>query len=125
MCNVGLAMAPQFTILLVEDDALVRDAVVELLRRHGFIAFVAEDGATALRLLAQHPVDLLFTDVAMPGMNGFELARQARQLRPELRVLYMTGQGAQEGRGLRYGKLLQKPLRAAEILAEIVQALAG
>lgn len=118
-------MARQFTVLLVEDDTLVRDAVTGLLRQHGFTALVAEDGYAAIRMLMERPVDLLFTDVVMPGISGFELARQARQLRPELRVLYMTGHAEQETRGLRYGKLLQKPLRAAEILAEIVQALAG
>jgi CheY-like chemotaxis protein len=117
-------MAPQFTILFTEDDTLVRNAVIELLRQHGFRALVAEDGYAAIRLLMEHAVDLLFTDVVMPGISGYELARQARLLRPDLRVLYMTGHAEQESRGERYGKLLLKPLRAAEILSEVCQALA-
>ena len=122
--SVGIGMTVQFTILFAEDDTLVRNAVIELLRQHGFRALVAEDGYEAIRLLMEHPVDLLFTDVVMPGISGFELARQAKLIRPDLRVLYMTGHAEQEARGLRYGKLLLKPLRAAEILAEICQALA-
>lgn len=119
-------MAPQYTILFVEDDALIRDAMLELLRRHGFIALAAQDGYEAIRLLTEHAVDLLLTDIVMPGISGFELARQAKLMRPGLRVLYLTGHAEQaEGRGLRYGKLLQKPMRAAEILAEVCQALAG
>ncbi len=123
--SVDIGMAPQFKILFAEDDTLVRYAVIEVLRRHGFHALVAEDGYEAIRLLMEHPVDLLFTDIVMPGISGFELARQARLLRPELRVLYMTGYADQEAQGLRYGKLLLKPLRAAEILAEVRQALAA
>lgn len=119
-------MAPQFTVLFAEDDTLVRDAVIELLRQHGFGVLVAQDGYEAIRLLAENAVDLLFTDVVMPGISGFELARQARLMRPSLRVLYLTGHADQaEGRGLRYGKLLHKPLRAAEILAEVCQALSA
>ncbi len=118
-------MTQPFTILLVEDDTLVRDAVIELLRQHGFVTLVAEDGYAAIRLLMEHRVDLLFTDIVMPGITGFELARQAKLMRPELRVLYMTGHAEQEKGGLRYGKLLLKPLRANEILSEICQALGG
>ncbi|HZB91693.1 MAG TPA: response regulator [Stellaceae bacterium] len=114
----------QFTILFAEDDTHVRAAVIELLKQHGFSVLVATTGDEAIRLLAEHPVDLLFTDVVMPGLNGFELARQGKLLRPELRVLYLTGHAEKtEGRGVRHGKLLMKPLRAAEILAEICQAL--
>jgi CheY-like chemotaxis protein len=116
-------MTTPFTVLLVEDDTLVRDAVIELLRQHGFATLVAQDGYEAIRLLMEHPVDLLFTDIVMPGISGFELARQAKVIRPELRVLYMTGHAEQERGGLRYGKLLLKPLRATEILAEVCQAL--
>jgi DNA-binding response OmpR family regulator len=119
-------MTQSYTILFAEDDTQVRDAVIELLRQHGFGVLVASNGEEAIRLLAEQSVDLLFTDVVMPGINGFELARRAKLLRPNLRVLYMTGHATQaEGRGMRFGKLLLKPLRAAEILAEICQALSG
>jgi CheY-like chemotaxis protein len=125
--GVGAGMGRRFTILFTEDDRLVRDAVAELLRQHGFEVLVAEDGYDAIRQLMAQPVDLLFTDIVMPGISGFELARQAKLIRPNLNVLYLTGHfGHAAGRdGVRYGKLLEKPLRADEILTEVVQALAG
>ena len=119
-------MDRQFTVLFVEDDRQVRDAVVALLREHGFRVLVAEDGYEAIRLLDEYQVDLLFTDVVMPGISGFELGLQAKLIRPNLRVLYMTGYAERAaGKGIRYGKVLQKPVRADELLAEITQALAA
>jgi DNA-binding NtrC family response regulator len=58
----------------------------------------------------------------MPGISGFDLGQQAKMIRPDLRVLYMTGY-AEQARGIRYGKVLQKPIRADELLAEVTQAL--
>ena len=84
-------MDRRFTILIAEDDPRVRDGVVALLREHGFVVLVAEDGDAALRLLVAHEVDLLLTDVAMPGINGFETAQQAKSMRPGLRLLCMRG----------------------------------
>ena len=119
-------MSRQFTILFAEDDRQVRESVIALLREHGFRVLVAENGYEAIRLLMEHHVDLLFTDVVMPGVNGFELGLQAKLIRPNLHVLYMTGYAEQaRGKGIRYGKVLQKPVRADELLAEINQALAG
>jgi CheY-like chemotaxis protein len=118
-------MGRQFTILIVEDDRLIRDAMITLLREHGFRVLGAEDGYEAIRLLVEHQVDLLFTDLVIPGISGFELTRQAKLLRRDLRVLYMTGDAQQaRGNGILYGKLLQKPVRADEVLAEVSQALA-
>ncbi|MGH6781120.1 MAG: ATP-binding protein, partial [Sphingomonadaceae bacterium] len=81
------------TLLVVEDDDGVRAYSVELMRELGYHVLEAHDGASALRLLAHHdaPIDLLFTDVVMPGMSGPELAEAARGLQPGLRVLYTTG----------------------------------
>ena len=118
-------MSGPFTILIVEDDPPIRDAIIVLLREHGFHVLSAEDGYGAIRLLVEHHVDLLFTDVVLPGINGFELARQARLLRGDLRVLYLTGDAQQTwGKGILYGKILQKPVRADQVLTEVSQALA-
>lgn len=70
-------MVRKFTVLFVEDDTAVRELVVALLREHGFNVLTASDGYEAIRLLVEHAVDLVFTDIVMPGLTGFELAQQA------------------------------------------------
>ncbi|MES2606723.1 MAG: response regulator, partial [Pseudomonadota bacterium] len=81
------------TILVVDDDELVRSAVQAMLGSSlGYQVLAAASGETALTVLkGTTRVDLLFSDVMMPGMNGHELARQARVLRPELKVLLTSG----------------------------------
>jgi len=79
-------------ILVVEDDADVRAYVVEALGGLGYDVLEAGHGEDALRLLDEHKtVSLLLTDVVMPGMNGRKLAEEARERRPGLKVLFMTG----------------------------------
>ena len=80
------------TVLVVEDDDDVRAYTVEILRELGYRVREAHDGPSALRLLErQDAVQLLFTDVVMPGMSGRELADKARERRPNLKVLYTSG----------------------------------
>ncbi|MCJ8158207.1 hybrid sensor histidine kinase/response regulator [Sphingomonas sp. LaA6.9] len=81
------------TLLVVEDDAGVRAYSVELMRELGYNVIEAHDGPSALRLIEHHegPIDLLFTDVVMPGMSGRDLVEAARKLRPGLPALYTTG----------------------------------
>lgn len=80
------------TVVLVEDDPAVRMLVLNVLGELGYHAHEAEDAKTALPLLESDlRVDLLVTDVGLPGMNGRQLAEIARQYRPELKVLFMTG----------------------------------
>ena len=80
------------TILVVDDDALINMNAVDMLEQLGHTAIEAYSGAEALKILASdRPIDLLITDYAMPGMNGVELATQARQLRPGLAVVLATG----------------------------------
>jgi len=79
-------------VLVVEDDAGVRQYSVDALTELGYQVLEAEGGAAALALIdSRDDIDLLFTDVVMPGMNGRELADQARKRRPGLRVLFTTG----------------------------------
>ena len=81
------------TILLVEDDKDVRTYLSDALRGLQYRVLSAANATIALKLLAEDQlrIDILLTDVVMPGMNGRELGKEATQLRPRLKVLYMTG----------------------------------
>ena len=80
------------TVLVVEDEPVVRSLIVEVLTDLGYQAVEAADGPSGLRYLeSEHRVDLLVTDVGLPGLNGRQLAEQARALRPGLKVLFITG----------------------------------
>ncbi|MFC6475742.1 response regulator [Pseudomonas asuensis] len=117
-------------ILVVEDDADVRQIVMEMLAELGYEVLEAKDGQAALGLLEQGaPVDLLFTDIVMPGpVRSTELARRARALRPSLKVLFTSGytQDAviQGGRFDTGTNLLSKPYRRDE-LAQKVRMMLG
>ncbi|WP_245704618.1 PAS domain-containing hybrid sensor histidine kinase/response regulator [Belnapia rosea] len=93
----GLASAPKAelgeTVLIVEDEPVVRSVLVEVLRDLGYRALEAVDGREALKLLGEdRRLDLMVTDVGLPGgMNGRQLADAARVLRPGLRILFVTG----------------------------------
>jgi signal transduction histidine kinase/CheY-like chemotaxis protein len=79
-------------VLVVEDEQRVRDFSVDALRELGYTVVHAPDAAEALRVLALQPrVDLMFTDVVMPDLDGRRLAERARETRPDLKVLYTTG----------------------------------
>jgi CheY-like chemotaxis protein len=80
------------TVLVVEDEPVVRSVVLELLEEQGYRTLEAVDGPSGLHLLGRNDrIDLLVTDVGLPGMNGLELGDQARELRPELKILFITG----------------------------------
>jgi len=80
------------TILLVDDDRAVRDVTAVMLRDLGYSVLEAGSGGAALDLVErEHGIDLAVFDFAMPGMNGAELAREAKQRRPDLPVLFVTG----------------------------------
>jgi CheY-like chemotaxis protein len=79
-------------ILLVEDDADVRAYSAEILRELGYIVRDVANPRAALEMLREDArISLVFTDMGLPGMNGRELVNEARRIRPEIRVLYMTG----------------------------------
>jgi two-component system cell cycle sensor histidine kinase/response regulator CckA len=80
------------TVLLVEDEPMVRGVAERALTRHGYTVITADNGEDALEVLARNePIDLLISDVVMPGMDGPTMVREARQSRPDLKILFMSG----------------------------------
>ena len=116
------------TILVVEDDSDLRSYLAEILRGLKYRVITTSNAQSALMTLranAQH-VDLLLTDIIMPGMTGRELGKKAQEVRPALQVLYMTGYSrnavVHQGRLDEGVELLQKPVSQGE-LANRVRAI--
>jgi signal transduction histidine kinase/ActR/RegA family two-component response regulator len=115
------------TVLVIEDELVVRELIVEGLRELGYHTLEAAEGHAGLGLLnSKERIDLLLTDISLPGLNGRQVADAARHGRPELKVLFMTGyeQNAAVARGfLEPGmQLLAKPF-AMDVLATRVRAM--
>jgi PAS domain S-box-containing protein len=119
------------TILLAEDDDAVRAIARETLERAGYRVLSAADGSAALAMASAHPgtIDLLLTDVIMPGMNGRELAATLTRRRPGIRVLFASGYTDNVLAGqdaLAPGvTLLDKPFTPADLAANVRDVLAG
>jgi CheY-like chemotaxis protein len=117
------------TIMVVEDEPEIRELVATSLAVEGFQVLCAEDGLDALSQLDTHPeVDLLFTDILMPGdLHGFDLARQARQLRPGIKLLYTSGYALsaalRRSGPIEEAKLVAKPYRLDQLIIEIRRTL--
>jgi CheY-like chemotaxis protein len=90
------------TVLLVEDEVLISDVVSDALKEGGFIVHHAETADDAWRYLENgHEIDVLFTDINLPGeIDGAELANRARELRPELPIVYASGRHTSSDLGL-------------------------
>jgi CheY-like chemotaxis protein len=114
------------TVLVVDDEPEVLEIASEILEDSGYRVVQAAGPARALDLLEHEPaIALLFTDVIMPGMNGFELARRARAMRPSLRVLYTSGYMRDVPAADGSERLLKKPWRATQLEDEVRSALAN
>jgi DNA-binding response OmpR family regulator len=117
------------TLLVVEDEGAVRELVRTALTRAGYRVLAARDGEEALTRAAAHAgrIDLLLTDVVMPGLNGRDLALRFRQVRPTARVLFMSGFAsdviAEDGGLWGDSDLLAKPFTPNELLARVQAAL--
>jgi PAS domain S-box-containing protein len=117
------------TILVVEDDEELRSYLAEVLRGLGYRVLAAAGAPAALQIIEQvgRRVDLLLTDVVMPGMNGRELGRRAQEIRPGLRVLYMTGYSRNavlhHGRLDEGVELMQKPITQSHLAMRVRKIL--
>jgi CheY-like chemotaxis protein len=110
------------TILIVDDDPAILEYAGGVLEEHGYAVLTAPNAASALVMLRDSDrIDLLFTDLVMPGFDGIELARRAGEEVPGLRVLFTTGYSTDPTpRGL----LLKKPYRPQQLAGAIAAALA-
>jgi PAS domain S-box-containing protein len=116
------------TILVAEDEDAVRDLVRLGLSGYGYVVLDAPDGATALARAAAHggPIDVLVTDVMMPGINGYELAAHLLALHPTAKVIYMSGYPDErllgEGVSRPGAAFLRKPF-TPEVISRMVRAV--
>jgi hypothetical protein len=119
------------TILVVEDDRLVRAGVRHILEGLGYEVLLASGGADALRICEEHPggIDLLLTDILMPGMTGGELAREVSARLPGVRRLYMSALPnevlVEQGRIEEGEPSVMKPFTTEEIAGMVAKVLAG
>jgi CheY-like chemotaxis protein len=113
-------------ILVVDDDAAIRDLYAEMIRGLGYEVNVVADGAEALARLRNERFDAVVTDILMPGMDGWQLVAAAICEQPMLRLVAMTGADAEEHhkRALALGvPILQKPFTRVELRDALQEAL--
>jgi DNA-binding response OmpR family regulator len=118
-------------VLVIDDDAPIRELLAATLRRHGYTVCLAADGRGAGPLLARYHFRLLVTDIFMPYMDGIEVIMQARRRHPELPVLAMSGGGISGGpdrtllpaRYLGCRRTLEKPFDLGEFLSAVRELL--
>jgi PAS domain S-box-containing protein len=118
------------TVLVIEDELAVRELVLDVLSDLGYHALEAVDGPSGLKVLQSNArIDLLVTDVGLPGMNGRQVAEAARQVRPDLRVLFITGYA--ENAAITNGflvpgmEMMTKPFAVDALAARIRDMIAG
>ncbi|MDE0187410.1 MAG: sigma-54 dependent transcriptional regulator [Candidatus Poribacteria bacterium] len=120
-------MSENKRILVVDDDAPIRNSLEKILKRDGYNVFTAAGGESALKLVRQQPVHLILTDLKMPRMDGLQLLKAAKILSPEIEVIVMTAFGDVDSavKAMREGAyhFIRKPLKRAEIRLTITRAL--
>jgi DNA-binding NtrC family response regulator len=122
----SLGVSPR--IIIVEDDDLTREFTLDLVTSFGYSAISAANGMEAMRLIEETPsIELVFTDVSMPGVDGIILGDMVKQHRPRLKILYTTGGGVVDrvkaDAGILHGNILAKPYRSDQLRMEIERIL--
>jgi CheY-like chemotaxis protein len=119
------------TVLVVDDDPSVRQVASQMLEMAGYEVLLAGDGGEAVACFAARPeaIDLVLLDMTMPNMDGSEAFQELRKLRPDVRVILSSGYNEQDATNRFAGKglagFIQKPYRAAKLLAAVGEALGG
>ncbi len=121
-----LGAAPR--ILVVDDEASIRDLCARVLTRNGFEVTMASTGEDAMARLQDAPYDLVISDIRMPGISGMDVLARAKALYPSIAVILITGFGTSEfaDRANQSGaaRILTKPFDALELLATVRKILA-
>ncbi|QQO16858.1 response regulator [Bradyrhizobium diazoefficiens] len=113
------------SVLLVEDDPLIREFVVEALREAGYHVIHASTGEEALAWCKRHAADVLGTDIRLPGeVDGWQIAERCREHDPDLPVIYATGFSPTTPRPVPGSRTLRKPFHPDEIV-RMVKELGG
>lgn len=118
--------ASMATILVVDDDGVVRDVAKNVLEQNSFVVHTAADGEAALALLAAQPTDIVLIDILMPRKEGLETIIEIKQKHPKIKVFAMSASGARRGHDFlmtaaKFGAdgTLQKPFSREQLLALI------
>ncbi len=123
-----VAEAKAGRLLVVEDEAFLREVIAESLEETGYEVVAVGDGGAGLAVLESDAAfDVLVSDIRLPGISGYELAAAGKALRPELRVILMTGYAPSLPSELKSAvyRVLQKPFRIDSLAGVVAAALAG
>ncbi len=116
-------------VLLVEDDDDNRELMAEVLEAAGYVVLTAASGQDGLKKLSEHSIDVVVTDVGMPGMGGLEVAKAAKAIAPSVPVVIVTGWAEREdiarARGREVDSVLIKPVDPDALTAAVGDVLAG
>jgi CheY-like chemotaxis protein len=118
-------------ILVVDDEAAIREVIGRVLEAEGHVAYYAADGIECLRVLESNPVDLIILDVFMPKKDGIETMRQVRKDNPDVKILVMSTRGKVGGfnplaaaRKLGADAVLEKPFGGTQLVNAVRDSLA-
>jgi CheY-like chemotaxis protein len=112
-------------ILVVDDDRAVREVSATAISSFGYAVVTATNGNDALRIVESQNIDAIFTDVMMPGLNGYQLARRARLLKPNIPVICVTGFPDVPEDDRDCNELVQKPYRVRAVKKILNRLLAA
>ena len=117
--NAGRQDSPVKTILLVEDEASIRQLIARLMRDAGFVVLEAADGAQAAAIAEINSIDILVTDVELPRLGGIDLAERLRAGNPNLKVVFVSGNQDSSVAESLAAMFLPKPFRLRDLLEAV------
>jgi len=114
---------PRRTVLVIDDDAAIRELVEQVLTRHGFAVLQAADGAQGLEVYEAHDVDMVLLDLSMPGLPGEAVLQLLLERHPDARVVLFTGFADDDTPFLGARAILHKPFPLDELVERVREVL--